>query len=152
MQQLEPREQEPTVFENVFETVNSGFAQALYEDYLRDPTSVPEEWRELFDNGLIGLERGEGEDGEGGEGDEVSQSPSSPSPPQSGSSEPIEGPALRLLQNMEASLSIPTATSFRDLNVGRLWDIRAVLNRELSSREIKLSFTHLIGWAIVRAV
>jgi len=35
-----------TVFENVFETVNSGFAQALYEDYLKDPASVPPEWRE----------------------------------------------------------------------------------------------------------
>jgi 2-oxoglutarate dehydrogenase E1 component len=164
VQQLELRERESTVFDNVFETVNSGFAQALYEDYLRDPASVPEEWRELFDNGLMGLARGEGKEGEegeegegeeGGEADEVSQSLSSPSPaspPQSGSPEPIAGPALRLLQNMEASLSIPTATSFRDLNVGRLWDIRAVLNRELSSREIKLSFTHLIGWAIVRAV
>ena len=29
------------VFDNIFETVNSAFAQALYEDYLRDPASVP---------------------------------------------------------------------------------------------------------------
>ena len=33
------------MFDNVFETVNSGFAQAMYEDYLRDPDSVPPEWR-----------------------------------------------------------------------------------------------------------
>src|SRR5262249_26020523 len=42
------------MFENVFETVNSGFAQALYEDFLRDPASVPPEWRALFESGLKG--------------------------------------------------------------------------------------------------
>ena len=42
------------MFDNIFETVNSGFAQALYEDYLRDPASVPAEWRTLFDQGLKG--------------------------------------------------------------------------------------------------
>jgi len=140
------------VFENVFETVNSGLAQALYEDYLKDPTSVPEEWRELFDNGLMGI--GDVEEGEGEKEtkERAVSSPSPPSPPQLVSSEPIEGPALRLLQNMEASLSIPTATSFRDVNVGRLWEARRALNRELDAQDLKLSFTHLIGWAIVRAM
>ncbi|MCP4249091.1 MAG: hypothetical protein GY778_18760, partial [bacterium] len=42
------------VFENIFETVNSGLAQAMYEDFLRDPESVPVEWRVLFENGLKG--------------------------------------------------------------------------------------------------
>jgi len=66
--------------------------------------------------------------------------------------EPIVGPAFRLLQNMEASLAIPTATSFRDVDVTRLWDARAQMNRSLEPRGIKLSFTHLVGWAIVQAV
>ena len=137
------------MFENVFETVNSGLAQALYEDYLEDPASVPEEWRELFDNGLMGI----GEEAEGAE-DTQPQSPAPAAPPASSapSPEPIEGPALRLLQNMEVSLSIPTATSFRDVDVSRLWQNRAALNRELDPQELKLSFTHLIGWAIVRAM
>jgi 2-oxoglutarate dehydrogenase complex dehydrogenase (E1) component-like enzyme len=39
---------------NVFETANAGFAQALYEDYLRDPTSVSPEWRRLFESGQVG--------------------------------------------------------------------------------------------------
>jgi 2-oxoglutarate dehydrogenase E1 component len=52
---------------------------------------------------------------------------------------------------MEASLEIPTATSFRDVDVGRLWAVRAAFNRQLAERGIKLSFTHFIGWAIVRA-
>ena len=137
------------MFENVFETVNSGLAQALYEDYLKDPASVPEEWRELFDNGLMGIGDVEGQEETK---ERTVSSPSPPSPSQSGSSEPIEGPALHLLQNMEASLSIPTATSFRDADVGRLWQARRALNRELDSQGLKLSFTHLIGWAIVRAM
>jgi 2-oxoglutarate dehydrogenase complex dehydrogenase (E1) component-like enzyme len=44
------------VFDDIFETVNSGFAQALYEDWRRDPTSVPEAWRRLFENGVKGQE------------------------------------------------------------------------------------------------
>ncbi|HET7039782.1 MAG TPA: thiamine pyrophosphate-dependent enzyme, partial [Gemmatimonadales bacterium] len=52
---------------------------------------------------------------------------------------------------MEASLGVPTATSFRDVDVTGLWDRRAALNRALAPRGVKLSFTHLIGWAIVRA-
>jgi len=153
------------VFENIFETVNSGFAQALYEDYLRDPSSVPPEWRALFDAGLHGESPNGGEGGVGAAvgGGEVHPTPtvhaaapglaesatpaSSATPPTS----PIVGPALRLLKNMEASLDVPTATSFRDVDVSALWAFRAALNRGLASRGKKLSFTHVIGWAIVRA-
>ncbi|UCG89270.1 MAG: multifunctional oxoglutarate decarboxylase/oxoglutarate dehydrogenase thiamine pyrophosphate-binding subunit/dihydrolipoyllysine-residue succinyltransferase subunit [Gemmatimonadota bacterium] len=151
------------MFENVFETVNSGFAQALYEDYLRDPSSVPDEWRELFDNGLTGeqpvvetvvegaaAEQGKPEEPEPGV-ESISHPAASARPP-SDMTGPIDGPALRLLQNMEASLTIPTATSFRDLEVSRLWDVRRALNESLQSQGIKLSFTHIIGWAIVRAM
>jgi 2-oxoglutarate dehydrogenase E1 component len=52
---------------------------------------------------------------------------------------------------MEASLEVPTATSFRDVDVGRLAAFRSTLNRALAAKGKKLSFTHVIGWAIVRA-
>src|ERR1041384_2750774 len=45
---------EHAVQPNVFETANAGFAQALYEDYLRDPASVSPEWRRLFESGQVG--------------------------------------------------------------------------------------------------
>jgi len=125
------------VFENVFETANSGFAQALYEDYLKDPSSVPEAWRRLFDNGLKGARPASEE--------ATRQSPETDAI----DSTPIQGPALRLLQNMEDSLSIPTATSFRDIDVSKLWHVRAAFNRALEPQGHKLSFTHFIGWAIV---
>ena len=135
------------MFENIFETVNSGFAQALYEDYLRDPSSVPPEWRELFENGL----KGQPPATAAAEAKEAAFPPSAAPPASAAAIEPIAGPALRLLQNMQASLQVPTATSFRDVDVSRLWDARARVNRDLASRGMKLSFTHLVGWAIVRA-
>ncbi|HMU60781.1 MAG TPA: hypothetical protein PKA66_03290, partial [Gemmatimonadales bacterium] len=38
----------------MFETANAGFAQAVYEEYLRDPAAVSEEWRRLFESGVVG--------------------------------------------------------------------------------------------------
>src|SRR5437867_6359017 len=42
-----------TVSEFVFGTHNAAFVQVMYEQYLRDPASVGEEWRNLFDNGKV---------------------------------------------------------------------------------------------------
>src|SRR5436309_15146860 len=42
------------VSEFVFGTYDAAFVQAMYEDYLRDPSSVGQEWRTLFDNGSLG--------------------------------------------------------------------------------------------------
>jgi len=66
---------------------------------------------------------------------------------------PIKGPANALVGAMEQSLTIPTATSFRTLQVGTLEARRAELNSALKSagRSEKISFTHLIAYALVRA-
>ena len=50
---------------------------------------------------------------------------------------------------MAASLAVPTATSFRDVEVSVLEARRRELNAQIAPR--KVSFTHLIGWAIVQA-
>ena len=39
---------------NVFETANAGFAQAMYEEFLRDPAAVGPDWRRLFESGIVG--------------------------------------------------------------------------------------------------
>jgi 2-oxoglutarate dehydrogenase E1 component len=64
----------------------------------------------------------------------------------------LKGPALKLAQNMEASLSLPVATTFRDIPVRILEARRAELNAALKNagRSEKLSFTHLIAWALVQ--
>jgi 2-oxoglutarate decarboxylase len=65
----------------------------------------------------------------------------------------LKGPAAALVGAMEQSLTIPTATSFRTLQVGSLEARRAELNAGLKSagRGEKISFTHLIAFALVRA-
>ena len=142
------------MFDNIFETVNSGFAQLLYEDFVQNPASIPAEWRAFFENG------GNGNGGKSAgtiaprPAVPVADAPA-PAPatkPVSGGVTPIKGPALRLLENMEASLDLPTATSFREIDVTHLWNVRASANAVLATRGLKLSFTHLIGWALVRAL
>src|SRR5947209_4747867 len=131
----------------------------MYEQYLRDPASVGEEWRNLFDNGksadlpVIPTSREEVLSG-GGMRDAGSvpttapTHPASPIPPPGLS--PITGPAARLVQNMTDSLSVPTATSFREITVDVLDARRRELNARLATTGKKISYTHLIGYAIVR--
>ena len=68
-----------------------------------------------------------------------------------GEAKPLRGPAGMLAKAMEESRSIPTATSFRTLPVDTLDAKRKALNGALAERGTKVSFTHLIAWAIVRA-
>ena len=67
--------------------------------------------------------------------------------------EPITGGNLRVIENMEASLSVPTATSYRSVPVKLLEENRRIINEYLeSSGRNKVSFTHIIAWAIVKAL
>src|SRR3954467_12682948 len=62
-----------TVDPNVFETANAGFAQAMYEEFLRDPAAVGPEWRRLFESGVVGEKDGAaGQRGSGAAGQSVS--------------------------------------------------------------------------------
>src|SRR5882762_9724086 len=134
----------------------------MYEQYLRDPASVPEEWRKLFDNGktaelpIIPTNRAELEgvrSAVSGERETLpSTSPAAPRAPLTPDATPITGPAARLVANMTDSLSVPTATSFRDIAVGTLDARRKSLNAQLAASGKKISFTHLIAFAIVQAV
>ncbi len=70
-----------------------------------------------------------------------------PTPTVEPGAQPLRGGAAALARYMEESRSIPTATSFRTLTVGVL-DAR---RRELKAAGLKVSFTHLIAYAIARA-
>src|SRR5215211_7164525 len=70
-----------------------------------------------------------------------------PPPPEGAAVQPIRGPAATLVQFMNESRSIPTATSFRTVPVDALDGRR----KALKAAGKKLSFTHLIAWAIVQA-
>jgi multifunctional 2-oxoglutarate metabolism enzyme len=68
-----------------------------------------------------------------------------------GEAKPLRGAAASLARAMNESRSIPTATSFRELAVDTLDAKRKALNEVLKERGMKVSFTHLIAWAIVKA-
>ncbi len=66
---------------------------------------------------------------------------------------PLRGASARVVTNMEASLQVPTATSVRAVPAKLLIDSRIVINNHLSrSRGGKVSFTHIIGFALVKAL
>jgi len=147
------------VSEFVFGTHNAAFVQVMYEQFLRDPQSVPEEWRRLFGDGglaelpIIATTRddvmGRGETGEvRAVAQAAAAAPQRPSPL---SPLPLSTAAARLAQNMTASLAVPTATSFRDVSVTVLDARRKALNAALAAQGKKVSFTHLIGFAIAQA-
>jgi len=78
-----------------------------------------------------------------------------PRPPEhpstQGTVEPLRGTAARVVTNMDASLTVPTATSVRAVPAKLLIDNRIVINNHLArARGGKVSFTHLIAWAVVK--
>ncbi len=75
------------------------------------------------------------------------------SPAEEDPGEQLRGVAARIVTNMEASLEVPTATSFRQIPAKLLEINRKVLNNHLKRvRGGKVSFTHIIGFAVVRAI
>ena len=73
--------------------------------------------------------------------------------PSASSLEPIRGVSARVVQSMEASLSVPTATSVRAIPAKLMIDNRIVINNHLKrSRGGKVSFTHIIAFAMIKAV
>lgn len=65
----------------------------------------------------------------------------------------LRGASARVVTNMESSLQVPTATSVRAVPAKLLIDNRVVINNHLKrSRGGKVSFTHLIGYALVKAL
>ncbi len=65
----------------------------------------------------------------------------------------LKGAPARTVKNMDASLTVPTATSVRSVPVKLLIDNRTVINNHLArARGGKVSFTHIIGYAMVKAI
>src|SRR5262249_43387735 len=83
----------------------------------------------------------------------VAPPPGTVAPPPGAHEARPRGTAAPTAPNMTASLSVPTATSVRAMPAKLLIDNRIVINNHLSrGRGGKVSFTHLIGYAVVRAL
>ncbi|MVU81980.1 multifunctional oxoglutarate decarboxylase/oxoglutarate dehydrogenase thiamine pyrophosphate-binding subunit/dihydrolipoyllysine-residue succinyltransferase subunit [Nocardia sp. ET3-3] len=92
---------------------------------------------------------------------QTTPAPASNAAPTSGGPKPatedetkvLRGPAAAIVKNMSASLAIPTATSVRAIPAKLMIDNRLVINNHLArTRGGKISFTHLLGYAIVQAI
>ena len=66
---------------------------------------------------------------------------------------PIRGGALKIAENMEQSLTVPTATSQRHVPLKVAEENRRLINDQLQrDGRRKASYTHLIAWAIIKAL
>ncbi len=152
--------------------VNTWFVLDLFSDYKKDPTSVNEKWQKFFSeldvtdlNFVPQVNAGQSTNGHtsvtgkteisGSTGkDSIKQLPvNMPKPMDGEEAVAIRGAGARIIENMNNSLSIPTATTFRAIPVKLLEENRIIINQHLkNSGRGKISFTHIIGWAIIKAI
>jgi 2-oxoglutarate decarboxylase len=84
---------------------------------------------------------------------EKAKAPAGPQPAEGAETQVLRGAAAAVVKNMSASLDVPTATSVRAIPAKLMIDNRIVINNHLKrTRGGKISFTHLIGYALVQAV
>lgn len=152
---------------------NASYVEGLLARFRSDRNLVDESWQEYFD-GLIG---GNGQPAAAATQAEtraaasvVADSAAKPNtqPASASSTQPankaetpaatdahakaITGASRKIVENMEQSLSVPTATSVRMIPVKLLEENRVIINSHLQAAgRGKVSFTHIIGWAIVQA-
>ncbi|HEX2833364.1 MAG TPA: multifunctional oxoglutarate decarboxylase/oxoglutarate dehydrogenase thiamine pyrophosphate-binding subunit/dihydrolipoyllysine-residue succinyltransferase subunit [Thermoanaerobaculia bacterium] len=155
---------------------NIAFIEDLYEKFRTDPQSVSASWREFFAD----YEPHPGDEEEveervaavagGGSTTAYAPAPAAPKPapapaPAPAATRPaavpapngtpvaLRGAASKIVANMETSLTVPTATSIRNIPVKALEENRRVINNHLALiGQSKASFTHIIAWAIVKAL
>ncbi len=143
---------------------NAWLIEELYNDYLGNPASVTSEWQSAFSGQPVSTPPSTGDK----EIEIIEETPSSGAEPKKAEiaektgnkdtateevGEPLKGVSALIAKNMEASLEVPTATSFREIPAKLLEINRKVLNNHLQRiNGGKTSFTHYIGYAIVRAI
>ncbi len=125
--------------------INSWLEDELYQQYLRDHGAVDESWKHVFEKS-----------GNGAPAAAPVPKPLPVATVEGATGEewvPMRGAAARIAHNMDVSLAVPLATSQRTIPVKVIDENRRVINnhRTLLGKS-KVSYTHIIGWAIVRAL
>jgi multifunctional 2-oxoglutarate metabolism enzyme len=149
--------------------LNQSYVEALRAQYLQDPASVSEEWRAYFDNGssqqvakTVAAEPAVSAESNGHLERRLEMVPADgahvlkaawTAPAAGDRVQPLFGIAARIAENMEASLGLPTAMSSRTIPMKVLEENRRVVNRHLEDEaRPRVSFTHFIAWALVKAM
>ena len=161
---------------------NMHYIDELYRQYLADPGSVSEAWQEFFQDfrpqhaGASAPAATPPAAPAPGDPNALSKAgatasasapaaPSAPTaaaPPAAAAAAPagppeggqrLRGIAQKIVENMETSLGVPTATTVRQVPMKLLEENRRVINQhQVAMAGPKISFTHLIAYAIVRAL
>ena len=160
---------------------NATYVEGLLGRYRSNPSLVDEAWRAYFaellgdgaagGNGAAAADGGPSTPPQAAAQPQASPAPEAaaaqsppgapaPAPPAQapaaqvrGEAQPIRGGALKIVENMETSLTVPTATSNRHVPVKVLEENRALVNQFLKEHKRgKASYTHFIAYAILRAV
>ena len=153
---------------------NATYVEGLLARFRNDPALVDESWRAYFtellgdagssqDNGRVRTSTAVDGDGTPAAVKSVKTAatagavqPAAQATSQAAAHDnavPIRGSALKIVENMQASLTVPTATSNRRIPVKLLDENRRVVNKYLrDAGRSKASYTHFIAWAIVRAL
>jgi 2-oxoglutarate decarboxylase len=147
---------------------NAGMVEDMYREYVEHPDSVSDAWREFFADYVP-------REGAPATATAPTATPAAPPAPAPATSVPaaskpgtsgapalvlegetpsvLRGAAARVVENMEASLKVPTATSVRTVPAKLLEINRQILNNHLArTGGGKVSFTHMIGFAVLRAL
>lgn len=171
----EPRYHANVVSDNSELGANAWLVDDMYELYREDPSAVSPQWQQYFaqigsptviETTVIPTSKVDEPAPPVAQRPEVTASPAAapvkPSatpvkatsvPSDDISTKPIRGVAARIVENMELSLEVPTATSYRQIPARLLEVNRSVVNGYLGRiRGGKVSFTHIIGYALVRAL
>src|SRR5437773_8160298 len=171
----EQRKSEANLSEEIAENfgANATYVEGLLARWQSDPSLVDESWRAYFEE-LVGpngdraavsaapaaASSDQSASGDGGgaatapaKQEQSKSAPAPATPPADVEVLPIRGPALKIVENMQASLTVPTATSQRRIPVRLLDENRRLINRHLEEAgHRKASYTHLIAFALLRAL
>lgn len=146
---------------------NANYVEGLLARYKADVNSVDDSWRDFFSNLLNEVSPLDkiGSNGVSEIAPTTTVSVSSNEPIATAKAKaaialgadidykPIVGASKKIVENMEMSLSVPTATSTRKIPVKVLEENRKIINDFLAKTgRGKVSFTHIIAWAIVKAI
>src|SRR5690349_14216478 len=160
---------------------NAEYVQGLLERFRTNPDLVDDSWRAYFTEILDGDGASATQTAGNGartptipavepDGDRVTRAetraaaapapapraeakPTEARPPENVEAIPLRGPALKIVENMETSLSVPTATSERRIPVKLLDENRRIINKHLAEHgRGKASYTRLIAFAMMRAL
>jgi len=143
--------------------VNTWYVLELLGDYKKDPDSVSDTWKTLFNelnltngNGISAVQQVQTSAVTAGRQPSVQiqqQQVSMPQPAEGEEPQIIRGVGAKIIENMNSSLTIPTATTFRAIPVKVMEENRRIINDYLKKKNAgKISYTHIIGWAIVKGI